>query len=89
MPGRSEGEVQSSLEDIVGVLRAGAQMAQWREQALDMFFRDFADEDLDLQVKISESVLSNEGKAMVFCKMPVQVRQHWVRRLREMHIRST
>jgi len=63
-------------------------MAQWREQALDMFFRDFADEDLDLQVKIAEGVLSNEGKAMVFCKMPVQVRQHWVRRLRETHVRS-
>ncbi|KAH8168663.1 myb/SANT-like DNA-binding domain-containing protein [Sarocladium implicatum] len=86
--GRPEGEAQSTLEDIVGALRAGVKMAQWREQALDMFFRDFADEDLDLQVKISEGVLSNEGKAMVFCKMPVQVRQHWVRRLREMHLRS-
>lgn len=87
-PGRLDSEAQSTLEDLVGALRTGARMAQWREQALDMFFRDFADEDLDLQVKIAEGVLSNEGKAMAFCKMPVQVRQHWVRRLREMHLRS-
>ncbi|KAL2214683.1 hypothetical protein CC79DRAFT_157191 [Sarocladium strictum] len=88
LPGRLDTDVQSTLEDVVGALRSSAKMAQWREQALDMFFRDFADEDLDLQVKIAEGVLSNEGKAMVFCKMPVQVRQHWVRRLRETHVRS-
>lgn len=85
---RLDADMQSTLEDIVGTLRTSAKMALWREQALDMFFRDFAEEDLDLQVKIAEGVLSHEGKAMVFCKMPVQVRQHWVRRLREMHLRT-
>ena len=78
------------MEDIVSALRTGAKTTQWREQALDMFFRDFSHEDLDLQVKIAENVLSNEGKALVFCKMPVQLRQHWVRRLwEEPDLRST
>jgi len=57
----------------------------WSEQAMDLFFRDFVDEDPDLQLKIAEKVLSDENKAMVFCKMPDNLRKHWVRRLREMH----
>ncbi|KAK0390139.1 hypothetical protein NLU13_3712 [Sarocladium strictum] len=90
VPGRLDAEGHSTLEDLVSVLRTETRQTQWREQALDIFFRDFANEDLDLQVKISEGVLSDEGKALVFCKMPLQVRQHWVRRLwEEMDLRPT
>ena len=70
------------IEEIVEAVRSRPNL-RWQEEALDVFFRDFADEDLDLQVKISESVLINECKAMVFCKMPGRVRQHWVRRFKE------
>ena len=72
------------LEEMVEALKHRA-APRWREQALEIFFRDFAGEELDLQVKISENVLSNEHKAMVFCKMPLRVRQHWVGQFREMH----
>ncbi|UPL04024.1 hypothetical protein LCI18_014958 [Fusarium solani-melongenae] len=70
------------IEELVEAVRSRSSL-RWQEEALDVFFRDFADEDLDLQVKISESVLINECKAMVFCKMPGRVRQHWVRRFKE------
>ncbi len=60
---------------------------KWQEQAMDMFFRDFAGEDMDLQLKIAEKVLTDENKAMVFCKMPDVLRRHWVKRLREVHNR--
>jgi hypothetical protein len=54
---------------------------------MDMFFRDFVAEDMDLQLKIAEKVLTDENKAMVFCKMPDVLRRHWVKRLREVHNR--
>lgn len=74
----------SIVEELLEALKTrGA--PRWREQALDIFFGDFSNEELDLQVKISENVLSNEHKAMVFCKMPEGVRQHWVSKFREMH----
>ncbi|UNI15911.1 hypothetical protein JDV02_002395 [Purpureocillium takamizusanense] len=57
----------------------------WQELALDLFFKDFAEQDLDLQVKIAETVLCDEHRALVFCKMPWRVRQHWVKRLGEAH----
>ncbi|KAK0641837.1 Myb/SANT-like DNA-binding domain-containing protein [Cercophora newfieldiana] len=57
----------------------------WSEQALEIFFREFSEEDMDLQLKIAEKVLTDDNKAMVFCKMTDQLRNHWVRRLREMH----
>jgi hypothetical protein len=72
------------LEEILEAMKSRAP-PRWKEQALDTFFRDFAAEEYDLQVKISENVLSNEHKAMVFCKMPERVRQHWVSKFREMH----
>ena len=86
---QQDAELQSTVEDLLDSLRTRA-ASQWREQALDIFFRDFAEEDLDLQVRVSECVLSNEGKAMVFCKMPLAVRQHWIRRFRgEIHHRPS
>lgn len=60
---------------------------RWSEQAMEMFFRDFADEDPDLQIKIGEKVLSDTNKAMMFCLMSEQLRQHYVKRLRELHNR--
>ena len=75
---------QPLVEELLDALRSRA-APRWREQALDIFFRDFSSEELDLQVKISENILSNENKAMVFCKMPERVRHHWVGKFREMH----
>lgn len=56
---------------------------RWCEMALEQFFKDFADEDMDLQIRIAEDVLVNESKALVYCKMPWCVKQHWIRRLDE------
>jgi hypothetical protein len=60
------------LVELLEAVRARGSGPKWREEALDLFFRDFSQEELDLQVKISENVLSNENKAMVFCKMPLR-----------------
>lgn len=57
---------------------------RWQEQAMETFFRDFADEDPDLQIRIGEKVLCDANKAMMFCMMSQQMRQHWVKRLREL-----
>ncbi|RDA92666.1 hypothetical protein CP533_3731 [Ophiocordyceps camponoti-saundersi (nom. inval.)] len=62
---------------------------RWQEMALDLFFREFADQDLDLQIKISESVLRDEHRALVFCKMPWRVRQHWIGKFTEAHHRGS
>jgi hypothetical protein len=78
--------LEEGVLTIAELLRARAP-PRWPEQALDIFFRDFADEDMDLQLKIAEKALADEIKAMVFCKMSPAVRKHWVKRLREMHNR--
>lgn len=57
------------------------------QQAMEVFFRDFGDEDQDLQIKIGEKVLCDTNKAMMFCMMPEELRRHWVKRLRELHNR--
>lgn len=84
-PGRTL--LEDGVLTIAELLRTRAP-PRWPEQALDIFFRDFADEDMDLQLKIAEKALADENKAMVFCKMPPAVRKHWVRRLREVHNRA-
>ncbi|KAI1103820.1 Myb/SANT-like DNA-binding domain-containing protein [Jackrogersella minutella] len=61
---------------------------KWPEQAVEIFFREFADEDADLQLKIAEKALTDENKAMVFVKMRPALRRHWVGRLREVHMRN-
>jgi len=61
---------------------------KWPEQAVEILFREFADEDLDLQLKIAEKALTDENKAMVFVKMTSVLRRHWVSRLRDVHMRS-
>jgi hypothetical protein len=72
---------------IADAMRLAKLRPGWAEQALDIFFRDFGDEDMDLQIKIAEKALSDENKAMVFVKMPVELRRHWIHRLREVHNR--
>ncbi|KAH8882889.1 hypothetical protein GQ53DRAFT_753214 [Thozetella sp. PMI_491] len=84
----SAGPAADSLIALADVLRGVKSRPTWAEQALDIFFRDFADEDMDLQMKIAEKALADENKAMVFCKMPVVLRKHWVKRLREVHNRN-
>ncbi|ORY70441.1 Myb/SANT-like DNA-binding domain-containing protein [Pseudomassariella vexata] len=61
---------------------------RWPEQAMEIFFRDFADEDPDLQLKIAEKALTDENKAMVFVKSTPDLRRHWVGRLRDVHMRN-
>ncbi|KAI2468492.1 Myb/SANT-like DNA-binding domain-containing protein [Annulohypoxylon bovei var. microspora] len=61
---------------------------KWSEQAVEIFFAEFADEDADLQLKIAEKALTDENKAMVFVKMTPVLRRHWVGRLREVHMRN-
>ncbi|KAI1497745.1 Myb/SANT-like DNA-binding domain-containing protein [Biscogniauxia marginata] len=61
---------------------------KWPEQAVEIFFREFADEDADLQLKIAEKALTDENKAMVFVKMSPALRRHWVGRLRDVHMRN-
>lgn len=61
---------------------------KWSEQAMEIFFRDFSEEDADLQLKIAEKALTDENKAMVFVKSTPELRRHWVGRLREVHMRS-
>lgn len=76
-----------SIGEILRTNRNTPSTPRWTEQAMETFFRDFADEDMDLQIKIGEKVLADTNKAMMFCLMPEQVRQHWVKRLRELHNR--
>jgi len=77
---------QDGVSALAEALRSAKSRPGWSEQALDVFFRDFAEEDMDLQIKIAEKALAaDENKAMVFCKMPVVLRKHWVKRLREVH----
>lgn len=76
--------IEDSVLRIADALKARTP-PRWPEQAMDIFFRDFADEDMDLQIKIAEKALADENKAMVFCKMPAVLRKHWVKRLREVH----
>ncbi|KAL6863560.1 hypothetical protein J3F83DRAFT_193500 [Trichoderma novae-zelandiae] len=83
---RSQSETQSAglqsiIEELVQLSKA-SRARMWREEAVDILFKEFANEDADLQIKISESVLSDEHKAMVFCKMPLHLRQHWVKKHR-------
>lgn len=80
-------QTQDGINALAEALRsAKSARPGWSEQALDIFFRDFGEEDMDLQIKIAEKALAaDENKAMVFCKMPVVLRKHWVKRLREVH----
>ena len=79
----------NGIQMLADALKTAAQpqAPRWPEMAMDIFFRDFVDEDMDLQVKIAEKMLTDANKAVMFCKMPVVLRKHWVKRLREAHNR--
>ncbi|GKT51450.1 uncharacterized protein ColSpa_11631 [Colletotrichum spaethianum] len=79
--------MEDGLIRIADALR-GRSPPKWPEQAIDIFFRDFSDEDMDLQLKIAEKALADDNKAMIFCKMSPALRKHWVKRLRELHNNS-
>ncbi|KAK1773077.1 hypothetical protein QBC45DRAFT_111926 [Copromyces sp. CBS 386.78] len=72
----------------VAEVRFSKPRLSWAEQAVEIFFRDFTQEDMDFQLKVAEKALTDENKAMVFCKMPSHLRKHWIKRLREAHNRS-
>lgn len=93
-PAQQAAAAAAARGDSIGILadaltRATAASAppRYPEQAMDIFFRDFAAEDMDLQVKIAEKMLTDPNKAVLFVKMPPELRKHWVKRLREAHNR--
>lgn len=77
-----------STADEVADARFSKPRLSYAEQAVEIFFRDFRQEDYDFQLKVAEKALTDENKAMVFCKMPPPLRIHWIKRLREAHNRS-
>ncbi|XXG95221.1 hypothetical protein Hte_001481 [Hypoxylon texense] len=81
------GLVEDGILSLAEALKARSP-PKWAEQAVEIFFGEFADEDADLQLKIAEKALTDENKAMVFVKMTPTLRRHWVGRLREVHMRN-
>ncbi|CAK7210835.1 hypothetical protein SCUCBS95973_000924 [Sporothrix curviconia] len=82
---RADG-ITNLLGDALSKYASAATLAsttRWPEQAMEIFFQEFADEDMDLQLRISEKILTDTSKALMFCKMPSTLRRHWVKRLRE------
>ncbi|KAI1419297.1 Myb/SANT-like DNA-binding domain-containing protein [Xylaria sp. FL1777] len=86
-PPNLTGLVENGILSLAEALKARA-MPKWPEQAVEILFREFAEEDLDLQLKIAEKALTDDNKAMVFVKMTPVLRRHWVSRLREVHMRN-
>ena len=83
----AEADPRSARALVLETLRTRSP-PKWPEQAVEIFFREFADEDADLQLKIAEKALTDDNKAMVFVKMTPVLRRHWVGRLREVHMRN-
>ncbi|KAI0532278.1 Myb/SANT-like DNA-binding domain-containing protein [Xylaria digitata] len=81
------GLVENGILSLAEALKARA-APRWPEQAVEILFREFTDEDPDLQLKIAEKALTDDNKAMVFVKMTPVLRRHWVSRLREVHMRN-
>ncbi|CAK7217586.1 hypothetical protein SBRCBS47491_003209 [Sporothrix bragantina] len=82
---RADG-ITNLLGDVLSKYASAATLAsttRWPEQAMEIFFQEFADEDMDLQLRIAEKILTDTSKAVMFCKMPATLRKHWVKRLRE------
>ncbi|KAI1332332.1 Myb/SANT-like DNA-binding domain-containing protein [Xylariaceae sp. FL0255] len=83
----SSGVIETSILTLAEALRSRTP-PKWPEQALEIFFREFADEEADLQLKIAEKALTDDNKALVFVKMTPTLRRHWVSRLRDIHMRG-
>ncbi|CAJ2512566.1 Uu.00g055810.m01.CDS01 [Anthostomella pinea] len=81
------GLLEDGILSLTEAIMARA-MPKWPEQAVEILFQEFADEDADLQLKIAEKALTDENKAMVFVKMTPALRRHWVGRLRDVHMRN-
>ncbi|KAI0164578.1 Myb/SANT-like DNA-binding domain-containing protein [Xylariaceae sp. FL1272] len=79
--------LETSLQALADALKT-RQPKQYPELALEIFFREFVDEEADLQLKIAEKALCDENKALVFVQMTPLLRRHWVSRLREVHMRG-
>lgn len=79
--------IENGILSLAEALKARA-APKWPEQAVEILFREFAEEDPDLQLKIAEKALTDDNKAMVFVKMTPVLRRHWVSRLREVHMRN-
>ncbi|KAG6003924.1 hypothetical protein E4U21_001602 [Claviceps maximensis] len=77
----SQGTVEVGSGGLTSETVRPSPVSRWCELALDQFFRDFADESMDLQIKIAENVLIHESKALIYCKMPWRVKQHWIKKL--------
>ncbi|KAK8060683.1 hypothetical protein PG996_010613 [Apiospora saccharicola] len=87
----ASGLIEDALLALADALRSNNRSShppKWSEQAMEIFFREFADEDPDLQLKIAEKALTDENKALVFAKSTPELRRHWVGRLREVHMRN-
>lgn len=81
------GDGMLALSELARAVRnAPPPPPRWTEQAVELFFRDFADEDYDLQLKISKKVFTEAHEAMVFCLMSEPLRRHYVGRLRDAHM---
>jgi hypothetical protein len=78
-------QIRAQQRGVPGAAPAAPPPPNWPQQAMEVFFRDFGDEEMDLQIKIGEKVLCDNNKAMMFCMMPEDLRRHWVKRLRELH----
>lgn len=77
-------------EDLLIQLAEAVKLARplrWPEQAMEIFFRDFSEEELVLQCSIAEKMLTDPNKALMFCKMTPELRRQWVKRLRDVHTR--
>ncbi|CAK7204687.1 hypothetical protein SEUCBS139899_007446 [Sporothrix eucalyptigena] len=82
---RADG-LTSLLGDVLSKYAAAATLAsatRWPEQAMEMFFSDFAEEEMEVQVRFAEKVLTDTNKAIMYCKMSMPLRKCWVNRLRE------
>ncbi|KAL8408507.1 hypothetical protein RB594_007079 [Gaeumannomyces avenae] len=78
------------VEDLLIQLAEAVKLSRplrWPEQAMEIFFRDFSEEELVLQCSIAEKMLTDPNKALMFCKMTPELRRQWVKRLRDVHTR--
>jgi hypothetical protein len=65
------------LKDGMVQLARSMSRLQWQEKAHDIFWNEFRDERVDLQLKFIE-ILEDEKKALFFYKMPADARKAWV-----------
>ncbi|KAG5920389.1 hypothetical protein E4U42_006208 [Claviceps africana] len=67
---RNSSQAPAQLGGLSSAAVRPSHVSKWCELALEQFFTDFADESMDLQIRIAENVLIHENKALIYCKMP-------------------